>query len=521
MSINLRRAGAIGLAAAVVAGLAVAGAGSAQAATIGTLTGIPATGSVNGTFGIVASSLCPTGTDGLSALINNAAAGWSEVPLVGFNDTEINNINTTGLQAADTLASIASTNNPALTLSPGTYAVRLDCKSGFVDVLGSFTGSFTITGTNYAFDAVTPPTAPASTTTLTVDKTSPQNVGTTLTLNATVTSTATVAGSVQFKDGSADLGAPVAVSAAGKASLPTSALTGGTHSLTAVFIPTTPANIAASTSDAVSFTITAPAVTTTTTLASSPAAPTTVDVVSLTASVSPVNAAGTVSFKEGSTTVGTAVVNGGTASVSLTGLSAGTHSYTADFVPTSSAAFLPSSASAASVTVTEFAGVKASESITTKVDSGALIITAGGATVDLGTLALNSGNSLLVSAPKDINPVTVTDTRAGNLGWNVNGTVADFTSGSNQISSANLGWTPKVISQDSVQTVTAGAVVAPGAGIAAGAASTAGLKSASLLGSAVAGKSIGTAQLGASLVLQAPTSTKPGTYNTTLTLTAI
>jgi hypothetical protein len=518
LRINFRRAGAIGLAVAVVAGLAVAGASTASAASLGSLTGVPATGTINSTFGVVTSGLCPSGTDGLTVLVTNTAAGWTDVPLVGFNDTEINNINTSGLQAADTLASIASGNVPALTLPNGTYNVSLNCRSGLVDVLGTFDGSFTITGQNYAFNAVA---APASSTALTVTPAGPVNLNDSVVLKATVTSTAPVAGTVQFTADGTALGAPVAV-AAGVATLTTTALTGGAHSLTAEFIPTTPASIAASTSAAVPLTVIAPAVATTTTLSSSPSAPTTADVVSLSATVTPANAVGTVAFKEGATTVGTAPVSGGSAAVSLTGLTAGTHSYTADFVPANAANFLASSAPASTVTVTAFAGVSDTESITTKVDAGTLIITAGGPTVDLGTLALNSGNSLLVSAPKDINPVTVTDTRAGNLGWNVNGTVGDFAdTAGDKINSVNLGWTPKVIAQQTVQQVTAGPVVAPGAGIAVGGTSTAGLKTPRLLGSAVAGQSIGTAQLGATLVLQAPTSTKPGQYNTILTLTAI
>jgi Bacterial Ig-like domain (group 3) len=508
MRINLRRAGALGLAAAVVAGMAVAGATAANAASIGSLTGAPASGSTSSAFSLVTSALCPTGTDLLNAYANNAAAGWNDVLIVGANDTEIPNLNTSGVPTSNTLVAIAADQTPALTVVDGIYSISLRCQSGFTDVLATFDGSLTVTGTTYAFNAVA---APASTTTLTVTPPSPQNIGTSVTLNAAVTSTATVAGAVQFKSDGANLGNPVTV-AAGAASLSTTALTGGQHSLTATFIPTTPASIAGSTSAAVSYTITAPAQATTTTLSSSPAAPTTADVVSVTAAVTPANAAGSVTFKEGATTVGTAAVSGGSASVSLTGLTAGTHSYTADFTPANTANFLASSATAVTVTVTAFAGVSDTETITTKVDAGTLVLTAGGSAVDLGTLALNSGNSLLVAAPKDINPVTVTDTRAGNLGWNVNGVVGDFkNTGGDTIGSENLGWAPKVIDQQSVQTVTAGASVAPGVG----------LKTPHLLGSAAAGRSIGTAHLGATLQLQAPTSTKPGQYSATLTLTAI
>lgn len=514
MRFNLRRAGAIGLAAAAVSGLVVAGAGPANAATTGTLTGAPVTGSVTyNPFSVITSALCPDTTAYISGVVNNAAAGWEDVTLFTTSDTELRNLTTSGMPSADTILSIATSHSPVLAVPNGTYTIRVDCLDGilFPTILGSFVGSFTVAGDTYTFNSAA---VPASTTTLAVTPASPQTAGTAITLKASVTSTAAVAGTVQFKDGSTNLGSPVPVTA-GAASLPTSALTAGNHSLTAQFIPTSATSIVGSTSAAVPFVINAVAadpVATTTTLSSSPSAPTTADVVSLTATVAPANAAGTLTFKEGSTTVGSATVNGGSGSVSLTGLTAGTHSYTATFTPTNAVDFLTSTAAATTVTVTTFSGASAKETITTSVAAGTLVITAGGSTVDLGSLALNPSNNQLVSVTKDINPVTVTDTRAGNLGWNVNGSAGDFTNAAgDKIGGQYLGWTPKVISQESVQNVTAGGVVVPGAGLTA----------AHLLGSAPAGSSLGTAQLGAGLVLQAPTSTKPGTYNTTLTLTAI
>jgi len=511
---NFRRVGAVGLAATVVTGLVIVGAGAASAASTGTLTGAPATGSVTYTaFSVVTSDLCPADTADISGVVNNAAAGWNDVTLFTTSDTELRNLNTSGMPAQNTLLSIANDQSPALTVPNGIYTIRVDCLDGilFPTVLGSFEGSLTVAGDTYTFNSVA---APASTTTLVATPSSPQSAGTAITLKASVTSTAAVAGTVQFKDGGTDLGSPVTV-AGGSASLTTSSLSTGNHSLTAQFIPTSATSIAGSTSAAVPFVIntaTADPVATTTTLSSSPSAPTTADVVSLTATVAPANATGTMTFKEGGTTVGTGTVSGGSSSVSLTGLTAGVHTYTATFSPAAAADFLASTADAITVTVTTFTGASTKETITTNVPAGTLVITTSGSSVDLGSLALNSSNNLLVSSIKDINPVTVTDTRAGNLGWNVNGSVGDFTNAAGDtIGGQYLGWTPKVISQASVQNVTAGGVAVPGTG----------LTTPHLLGSAPNGSSLGTAQLGATLVMQAPTSTKPGTYNTTLTLTAI
>jgi len=61
------------------------------------------------------------------------------------------------------------------------------------------------------------------------------------------------AGTVQFTDGTTNLGAPVPV-AGGVAVGPLTALSPGTHSITAVFTPTNPAKFQPSTSNIVTVT---------------------------------------------------------------------------------------------------------------------------------------------------------------------------------------------------------------------------------------------------------------------------
>jgi hypothetical protein len=85
-------------------------------------------------------------------------------------------------------------------------------------------------------NAVTPVVTTA--TSLGATPASPTTVGTSVTFTATISPSA--GGSVQFRDGSSALGSPVAVSS-GTASLTTSSLSQGTHSITAVFTPTNPA----------------------------------------------------------------------------------------------------------------------------------------------------------------------------------------------------------------------------------------------------------------------------------------
>jgi hypothetical protein len=152
---------------------------------------------------------------------------------------------------------------------------------------------------------------------------------------------------------------------------------------------------------------------------------------------------------------------------------------------------------------------------TTVTQQGGLTMSADNSSpVVLPTPTLTDDASALASSG-DINPVTVTDTRQDSPGWNVTGQVSAFSDGSGDtIAAGSLGWTPKVIDSSTGQSVTPGPVVAPNTG--------GGLGSSQQLASAAAGTGArGTAHLGATLDLQAPTTTEPGTYTATLTLTAI
>ncbi|GAA2367476.1 adenylyl cyclase [Dactylosporangium salmoneum] len=122
--------------------------------------------------------------------------------------------------------------------------------------------------------------------------------------------------------------------------------------------------------------------------------------------------------------------------------------------------------------------------------------------------AANMGSYL--QSTGQLKPVKVSDTRAGGPAWSVSGQVGDFTGG---LSGKYLGWTPMVLAPGAG--AVAGGAVAPG--IDAGN----GLTAASTLGSAPDGHAKGTATLGSGLDLRVPVDTAPGTYTTTLTLTAL
>ncbi len=169
--------------------------------------------------------------------------------------------------------------------------------------------------------------------------------GTAVDLTATV-GPANSVGTVQFKDGGVDIGAPVAVSG-GTATLSHTFDTVGSHSITAAF--TAGAGFVDSVSAAQAVDVAAPAVATTTDLAV-PASAVTGTAVDLTATVGPADAVGTVQFKDGGVNIGSPVaVSGGVATLSHTFDTVASHSITAEFV--AGAGFVGSTSSAHAVEV--------------------------------------------------------------------------------------------------------------------------------------------------------------------------
>ncbi|MDT4893935.1 MAG: hypothetical protein QOE97_2970 [Pseudonocardiales bacterium] len=173
------------------------------------------------------------------------------------------------------------------------------------------------------------PATPTATT-LDVSPSSPQTYGTTVTLTGHVDHTQAT-GSIQFFDAGTQIGSDATVSN-GTASITTSALAAGDHTLTAKFVPAVPADFGTSTSIGVSYLINkAP---TTTTFVATPASPVTQGTsVKLEATVTG-GVVGTVQFFDGPNTVGSPVpVTNAKASTNVSNLSVGTHSLTATFTP--------------------------------------------------------------------------------------------------------------------------------------------------------------------------------------------
>ncbi|WUD75599.1 phosphate ABC transporter substrate-binding protein PstS [Streptomyces sp. NBC_00510] len=152
-----------------------------------------------------------------------------------------------------------------------------------------------------------------------------------------------------------------------------------------------------------------------------------------------------------------------------------------------------------------------SQSITTTLEPGALLISvAGDPHVELPGPVLDPSGEFLHTSGQ-MTPVTVTDTRSGNIGWTVSGQVGDFTGPTGStIDGSSLTWAPAIADRGNVPSITPGAPVVPGDGN--------GLKESRTLATGIGP---GTADAGAGLDFDAPTSTPPGTYTAVLTLTVI
>jgi hypothetical protein len=519
--------GALTLAAAAAA---LFTAGVAQAAppagTLGSLTPRPATGSDLTAITVRTSAGCTQDSDAYNVFVRgpgafgtaNGGQGFlmTSTSSAGFSSTAPFDI-AFGLNMRDAATDLGTT------LVAGEYPVIAQCVDSFLgDVKGTFTASlFFTSATAYQ---ITDPNAPVTTSTaLGVAPPSPVNQGTNVTLTATVTPSSAT-GTVQFKNGTANLGSPVTVTN-GTASFATTALPVGTNSLTAVFTGSS-ANIQGSTSPAVSYVVQTPVATpTTTALAVNPSGSVAqFSTVTLSATVAPASAAGSIQFLDGANPLGAPVaVSGGSASFSTSTLAVGSHSLKAHFTPANTAAFAASDSAVVPLTVTAFTGVSTSENISTTVLAGSLVISVDNQNVTLPSPQLTPDATKLTTAGS-LNPITVTDTRAGNPGWSVSGQVSDFSDGSSHaINGANLGWSPQLVDKVAGQTITSGPVVAAGDALAPGAAAPpgVGLGSSRTLATAGALAGNGTAHLSAGLALNVPTSTVAGTYTAVLTLTAI
>ncbi len=170
------------------------------------------------------------------------------------------------------------------------------------------------------------------------DPASPTELGTPVTLNATVEPLAGADGVVEFFDGGESIGtAPViggvAVASSGSTSLIHWDPEVGEHSYTATFTPSS-SYVDGSGSDPLVHHVLPPGAQTMTTLAVSPQGSAYEgDPVTLSATVEPAEASGSVLFVDGDTELGTIPVVEGVADWVTEGLSLGAHDFSAQFIP--------------------------------------------------------------------------------------------------------------------------------------------------------------------------------------------
>lgn len=431
----------------------------------------------------------------------------------------------------------------------GIYQLRLKTSaSGQTITSGYDSADIEVSGDTWS--VVYPaPTLTGTTTTLTTNPTGPQVEGTSVELDASVSPA--VPGTIQFEDGTTDIGTAQTVDGSGDASVTTSTLAVGSHSLHAVFTPAQFSAYQGSTGDA-SFTVSAPpAAGTTTALSVDPTSSPAFTAVNLTATVtttsdsSPLpSGSGTVKFFDnGSTSAfGSAPVSaGGVATLSYSNFNTGDHQITAQFVPSDDTVYGGSqTAAAVDYTATPPASAPDEQTVDVDIPAGSLVISTPYGPSNpfhLGTASIDPVNGKFIASasfgdPTDQNATTnggvlVNDTRAGDLPWTAAVSATDFSDGgSNTINGENLSFTGVTAVQVSGNALTPGDVTtndvtsAAHSGAPYGTADSGsdGLKSGPHAFATTA-HGFGEIDIDGQLNLDAPSSTPPGTYTATLTFT--
>ncbi|ATI36198.1 hypothetical protein CPI83_27905 [Rhodococcus sp. H-CA8f] len=245
-------------------------------------------------------------------------------------------------------------------------------------------------------------------------------------------SPAPTGGTVQFKDGGTDIGAPVAV-VNGVATLPHTFTAAGDHSITAVYDGVL--EFLTSTSPARTVSVAAADVQTTTAL-TVPSSAVEQTSVALTANISPATDGGTVQFKDGGTDIGGPIaVTAGAATLDHTFTTTGSHSITAVYSGT--AGFGGSTAQAQTIEISSSA-----LSTTTTLQVPAAAIT--GSAVDLtATVAPNNAvgsvqfksNGTAIGSPVTVSGGTATLSHSFDAAG-AQSVTADFTAGAGFVSSS-------------------------------------------------------------------------------------
>jgi hypothetical protein len=236
-----------------------------------------------------------------------------------------------------------------------------------------------------------------------------------------------------------------------------------------------------------------------------------------------------------SRSLATPLLANGSATVTIVDLAAGDHLISATFKPADPTAFAPSSTSTVDVSLSTRSSLSSGQHSTT--DAGGLTITtpySPGHPLDLGPLVLDtSGTALSTSTTFGCvgdrkNAIYVTDARAGNPNWSAYISASDFTDvAAHRINSENLGLTNLTLLP--LGGATAGSTtvapelqtveLAPAVALDARDSGSRGLKNGPHMFALTPHGGAGSVGICGTLTLTAPTSTPPGIYSSTLTVT--
>lgn len=230
--------------------------------------------------------------------------------------------------------SITSATTASLTFTPPSVL----CSGAFSIQYNGVNGWFKTNSTLYALDYRDPPSTTTTLTSSTATTRFGQSVIFTATVAVVAPGTGTPTGAVQFRDDGVNIGSPVPLNASGVATLSTTTLQTGAHTITAVYTPATN-TFKPSASSGLSHTVLA--ADTTTAVVSSKNPSVFGESITLTATVTAQapgggTPAGTIQFRDGATNLGSPLpLNAsGQAALVTAALPAGARSITAVYTPT-------------------------------------------------------------------------------------------------------------------------------------------------------------------------------------------
>lgn len=501
-------------------GLAAITSAPASAAVIDTVVISPTTGTDSTLFGGSATANCPAGTASTFWTMEGPDVAPFEASLGGGPNSGVGPVSFSGASIAN-----LKTNNAGSFSASGTYRAQFNCFSaaGLTDTYVGTINYVAGGGGSWTFVPAAVP-ARSTTTVLTATPAGPFEAGTLTDLAAAVTPTtgaSDATGSVEFRNGAAVLGSDNTVPfALANVSLPV-----GTNNLTAVFTPAVAASFTGSTSNTVAVTVTAVAARpTTAVLTVSPTSGNAFASVTLSCAVSAgaFSPNGTVTFSDAGVAIGSSpVVNGAPAVLTGSFSTPGAHSFVCNFV--GAAPYQNSTSAAVTATYVNAGAEPDTQTVVVEIPRGVLTITTPYTPTNplsLGTALLNQSNSTYSASAQfgtaAAGYIVVTDTRAGQLGWNASVLAGAFVNGASSFPGTHAGLTG--LTRVPLLTNAAAATVltnhTPNV--------LGGLGTSKSFATYAAGQPLGTVQLtGVFGIDGVPTSVTPGRYTSTVTFTAV